>query len=221
MSDRDLILSRVRAALGPNRGPANGTPSVESRLARLVDQGADVKARFLDAANRSGMKAVLAPKDAVRSVLSDALRSEAASRVLIDVADPSLRAMGAESCRSLGLSTETDPVERAIDADLAIIDATAGVGETGSVLLTSHDRRRCAWIVPPKAVILVRSTTLVPDLVDLWAEAPPGALGRATTLPAAMLLVSGPSKTADIEGVLVTGVHGPGTVHVLLIDEEA
>lgn len=218
MSDRDLILSRVRAALGPNRGPPKGAPSVEGRLARLVDHGADIKARFLDAANRSGMKAVLAPEGAARSVLSGLVRCEAPARVLIDVADPGLRAVCGESCRSLGVSAEADPVERAFDADLAILDATAGVVETGSVLLTSHDRRRCAWIVPPKVVILVRSTTLVPDLIDLWSEAPPGALGMASTLPAAMLLVSGPSKTADIEGVLVTGVHGPGTVHVLLID---
>jgi L-lactate utilization protein LutC len=38
----------------------------------------------------------------------------------------------------------------------------------------------------------------------------------ADRLPAAQTIVTAPSKTADIQGVLVTGVHGPGAVHVVL-----
>lgn len=132
-----------------------------------------------------------------------------------------LRALAGDACRGLGVSTATAPGSRAFDADLAIIDATAGVAETGSVLLTSDGRRRCAWIVPPKVVILVPSRVLVPDLLDLWASPASAARAFASSPPAAMLLVSGPSKTADIEGVLVTGVHGPGTVHVVLVEAEA
>lgn len=154
-------------------------------------------------------------KDALEAVV----RVEAPNRVLVDVSDAALRVPADDACRTLGVPTSTDPSSRAFDADLAIIDATGGVAETGSVLLTSTGRRRCAWIVPPKVVILVTSKTLVPDLLDLWSSPRSPASAFAKDPPAAMLLVSGPSKTADIEGVLVTGVHGPGTVHVVLVDD--
>jgi L-lactate dehydrogenase complex protein LldG len=51
----------------------------------------------------------------------------------------------------------------------------------------------------------------VPDLFDLF--------GRRQ-MPSCVVLISGPSKTGDIELKLVTGVHGPGVVHVVLITED-
>ena len=55
---------------------------------------------------------------------------------------------------------------------------------------------------------------ILPDLFDLFAllGAKPGEL------PACVSIITGPSKTGDIELRLVTGVHGPGEIHVVLID---
>ncbi|MCC6968776.1 MAG: lactate utilization protein [Phycisphaerales bacterium] len=221
MNDRELILSRVRAALGRSNASSSGEqpPRAEESLARLVRADVDICSRFIEAANRTGMKAIRASQGFLKSALEAVLRAETPNRVLIDVAAPALRAPADDACRTLGVPTSTDPSSRAFDADLSIIDATAGVAESGSVLLASDGRRRCAWIVPPKVVILVTSNTLVPDLLDLWSSPRSPASAFAKAPPAAMLLVSGPSKTADIEGVLVTGVHGPGTVHVVLVDD--
>lgn len=221
MSDRELILSRVRAALGrTDEGDSRAQPPrVEDSLARLAGAEIDVRARFVEAANRTGMKAFRTALGSMRPSLEAILRAESPKTVLVDVGEAAFRAAAADACRTIGASTTTDPAARAFDADLAIIDATAGVAETGSVLLTSDGRRRCAWIVPPKVVILVPSRVLVPDLLDLWTSPTTSARAFASSPPAAMLLVSGPSKTADIEGVLVTGVHGPGTVHVLLVED--
>ena len=53
--------------------------------------------------------------------------------------------------------------------------------------------------------------------VDFWRPGPENDEAGAG-LPTSLTLVTGPSKTADIEGILITGVHGPRAVHVIVID---
>ena len=65
-------------------------------------------------------------------------------------------------------------------------------------------------------VAIVRASDILPDLLDYlprWRGTSPAEM------PSAQALITGPSKTADIEGVLIKGVHGPGQVIALLIDD--
>ena len=69
--------------------------------------------------------------------------------------------------------------------------------------------------MPPVHIAIVRAAQIVPDMLDLW---PPGV--PAPSMPASLVLVTGPSKTADIEGILITGVHGPREVRVIVVESD-
>jgi L-lactate utilization protein LutC len=89
------------------------------------------------------------------------------------------------------------------------------IAETGSlVLLSRPEQPRSLSLLPPLHIAVARREQILPDLFDLfdsrlWTE--------KDGLPSCLSLITGPSKTGDIELRLVTGVHGPGEVHVVLI----
>jgi len=102
--------------------------------------------------------------------------------------------------------------ETLFTVDAAISGVQAAVAETGTLICHSGpSSARGTTLIPPVHMALLAEAQIIGDLFDatLWRD--------SETLPANVNLITGPSKTADIEGVLVTGVHGPGHVHVVLI----
>jgi L-lactate dehydrogenase complex protein LldG len=86
-----------------------------------------------------------------------------------------------------------------------------GLADTGSVVLaSSSEEPRARSLLPEVHVTLLREDRILPGLDELFA-----ALGD--DLPSALAIVTGPSRSADIEQKLVVGVHGPGEVHVVLL----
>jgi L-lactate dehydrogenase complex protein LldG len=109
-----------------------------------------------------------------------------------------------------------EPVET-FKSDLFQIDAgitsvRAGVAETGALVLwpTSHEPRLMS-LVPPVHVAVLDADTIYSSLAEMMA-----AENWAAGMPTNALLISGPSKTADIEFTLVFGVHGPKELIVIL-----
>jgi L-lactate dehydrogenase complex protein LldG len=95
-------------------------------------------------------------------------------------------------------------------ADAWVSRASFGVAATGSVVLASSpEEPRARHLLPETHVSLLREDVIVPDLAALFA-----ACGGS--LPSALAIVTGPSRSADIEQRLVVGVHGPREVHVVL-----
>jgi L-lactate dehydrogenase complex protein LldG len=89
--------------------------------------------------------------------------------------------------------------------------ALYGLADTGSVVLAaSADEPRARSLLPAVHVTVLREDRILPGLDELFA-----ALGK--DLPSALAIVTGPSRSADIEQKLVVGVHGPGEVHVVLL----
>ena len=92
--------------------------------------------------------------------------------------------------------------------------ALYGLADTGSVVLAAGpDEPRANSLLPDTHISLLQPDRILPGLAELFA-----AVGGA--LPSALAVVSGPSRSADIEQTLATGVHGPGHVHIVITDPE-
>jgi L-lactate dehydrogenase complex protein LldG len=92
-----------------------------------------------------------------------------------------------------------------------VSEAIYGLADTGSVVLAAApDEPRARSLLPEVHVTLLREDLILPGLDELFA-----ALGD--DLPSALAIVTGPSRSADIEQKLAVGVHGPREVHVVLL----
>lgn len=96
-------------------------------------------------------------------------------------------------------------------AGAEISRASYGLADTGSVVLAaSADEPRARHLLPDVHVSLLREEAILPGLDELFAA-------MRGDLPSALAIVTGPSRSADIEQRLVVGVHGPREVHVVLL----
>ncbi|MDZ4782416.1 MAG: lactate utilization protein C [Planctomycetia bacterium] len=111
------------------------------------------------------------------------------------------------------------PTERRaawLAADLGITAADFAIAETGSVVVQSRrGQERMASLLPKVHLAIVEPAMIVPDLFDLFARLELHGLDQ---LPSNLTLITGPSKTGDLELRLVTGVHGPKAWHVAMIN---
>lgn len=113
------------------------------------------------------------------------------------------------------------PVEELKDTLLngvgfGVTAARAAIAATGTLVLwPSIDEPRLLSLLPPVHVAVLRASDIRDSLAEVMA-----AQAWAAGMPTNVVLVSGPSKTADIEQTLAFGVHGPKRLLVLLLREE-
>ncbi len=210
---REHILEQVRDAL--RRGKVVGADRVDHSSARIVAD--DLLGHFTQMASDAGMQiqqAADAPQAA--RLVADVVRQAAARRVLIEPG--SFVARGA-IVEALGggefeLVDQSSDNEVLFSADVGITGVCAAIAETGSLVLRAGPQApRMTSLTPPVHVALLASGQIVADLLDWASSHEPGKQPTGTY----EVLITGPSKTADIELNLVTGVHGPGAVHVVVV----
>lgn len=108
-----------------------------------------------------------------------------------------------------------NPREVAETADVGISSFEMAVAETGTLVQDATDiNRRLVSMLPPVHLALVPTGCLVATLKEAINN-----LAARGQVPGYVAFVSGPSRTADIERVLTIGVHGPGRLAVIFIDE--
>ena len=110
----------------------------------------------------------------------------------------------------------TDFRQKVIAADIGITGVDYAIAETGSaVLLPRKGVSRVVSLVPPVHIAVVESGQVLPSLDELFTLRRQDFLDG--DIGSYLNLISGPSRSADIEYQLVTGVHGPGEVHMILL----
>jgi L-lactate dehydrogenase complex protein LldG len=106
--------------------------------------------------------------------------------------------------------------EECATVEAGITTADYALADTGSlVIFTESKEARLVSLLPPCHIAVIESSRIVPSLDDVLRARPlPGAQSSA------MVVITGPSRTADIEMRLVRGVHGPGEIHVIVVEED-
>ena len=107
------------------------------------------------------------------------------------------------------------PPPRAEDR-VAVTSAYAAIAETGSLaLLSSAQSPTSLNYLPDHYICLLSASRILPYLEDLWAT----MRRESRAVPRAVNLITGPSRTADVEQTIQLGAHGPRSVHVVVLGE--
>jgi L-lactate dehydrogenase complex protein LldG len=117
----------------------------------------------------------------------------------------------------LSLSQLDQPTqrERMFLADIGISSVSSAIAETGTLAVLSRPgQERLASLLTPVHIAIVEAAQVVPDLFDFFDALEADGIDN---LPSNCTLITGPSKTGDIELTLTTGVHGPGEWHVIVV----
>ena len=210
-SSRELILSRVAAAVGTAGAPP---PPASARFAPRHAAGldAEIALMILEVEKLSGRGRRVRGQDEFAAALGDLIRSEGI-RTASFQDHPLLHPYGMEkllAARGVGvISPQADRRELA-GCDLGITVAEGALPETGSVLLrTTQGQPDLLSLLPRVHLALVAPSALLADLHHAFALAKEDRH---------FVLVSGSSRTADIEKVLTLGVHGPKSFHVWICE---
>ncbi len=110
---------------------------------------------------------------------------------------------------------DPDPAEQA-KLPAALIGADTLLADTGSVMVacaTPHHRLMC--YLPPVCIVIAKTDQLVEHMPAAWEKI--AARAADPELRGEFVFITGPSRTADIEKILILGVHGPKRLVVLLV----
>jgi L-lactate dehydrogenase complex protein LldG len=208
---RSQVLGRLRDRLagGVPANPAHPAPAPQAAAPaprfRVVDPD-DLVGTFVRTATEAGATVHRAPVADPSEVPPDLLTPILATApgVAVLTRDPEAVALGVVLARLGVTCAEHDPPTA----------AGAALGVTGSVVLdATRAGGRGASLLPPAHLCVVRASTVVATPGDVLR-----AIGTGAPPTSNLVLVTGPSRTGDIEQILTVGVHGPAAVHVIVLE---
>lgn len=200
MNDRDKIFSAIRSALAPlpERTPKPDW-EVDLAVCHPTEGFDDLKARFA-----AKLAFASARSFDCLTALAELLHSEGAT---FGYCDP---ALASHFGKLDGITFDTHyEIEKIDDYAFGITRGTAGIAESGTIMLRDVDTSaRLAALAPWIHIAVLEERDIVatiPEAIELFGDDP------------SVIFCTGPSKTADVEGILIEGVHGPGVQIAFII----
>ncbi|MDX1657396.1 MAG: LUD domain-containing protein [Nitriliruptorales bacterium] len=176
------------------RWPEDDRPPVDQFLSAVAEHGGGAR--------------VIRSRDELAQFASDVIDEHGISTVVATTEPVIEELAGVLVQRGVELREFDGPSSAA--ADLGITGAMAGIARTGTVVVDGSAGRSPS-LLPEVHLVLVAASDIVETPAEVWRTLPDRFDGR---LPSQVVLVTGPSKSADIEGVLTVGVHGPRAVWI-------
>lgn len=208
---REHILHRVRTALGRTDGQGIAEPPPVRIRVPDTDAEARVASMLCRVEALAGKTCHAATGEEARAYVKEVLagRSAVASNA------PFLRACGIVDLEGVqaGFTDAADLRALCSTAGAGITSADYALADTGTlVMLSSVQEARMISLLPPAHIAVVPKERVISGLDELFTILPNPAAQTSS-----MVLITGPSRTADIEQILVRGVHGPGEIHVVVV----
>ena len=211
------VLDKVRRSLG-RTGPLASPPvppKIDEPVARLVHSDIGLGELFVQRAGAMKMLPTPISVDDLLPAMAAFLRESNSRRVMLSDTPLLTRLGAANHLREQGFDARTwaqITPDEAYDFDAGVTDVDYAVAETGSLVIRHRpEHGRLLSLVPFVHVAVVEPKNFLPDLIDLFERLAKEGTGGGVTM------ISGPSKTADIEMNVVTGVHGPNIVKAFVL----
>jgi len=216
MSAREAVFTAVRTALGRRQAPQEARAAVARRIASptpnlLPRLDADLVAVFRVKAQAASCTVdQIAGPDEIRGAVGRYLDEQGWPRRLRIAAELATLGWDPDIAAEAGAADPADAV--------SLVPAFAGIAETGSlVLLSGPDHPTTLNFVPEHHIVILPANRLVGHQEDVWAL----LRQECQTMPRTVNIITGPSRTADVDQIVQIGVHGPKSVHCLLMGDES
>jgi len=221
MDDGSDVLAKVRRALGRAGSSMHvppPPPALDEPIVRLVHTDIGLPQLFAKRAGEMKMGVTFVEPDEVAASVAWFLHDRKCKKIALPGSKLLDQLWIGDTLRREGFDVHRwDDPAMTLDAlydgfDCAVTDVQYAVAESGTLVIRpSAAHGRGLTLVPMYHVAIVEPRQFLPDMLDLF--------DRLATEPdrSNWILISGPSKTADIEMNVVTGVHGPNVVQVFVL----
>jgi L-lactate dehydrogenase complex protein LldG len=218
MTARAEILTRVRAAIGRTEtsGPPPAPEYANTAIIPARGRGtqAELVERFIDMATEAAATTErVANTGEIGNAIARWLQTEGLPASLVLAPDPALESGGWETADGLTIRRGAACAGDAV----SVTPVIAGIAETGSIMVASGPATPYTLnFLPDIHIAIVPAGRIVGAYEDAWAIVRRNdEIGMA--LPRTVTLITGPSRSSDIERTVTIGVHGPLRLHIVLV----